>query len=103
MVVIGAGMGGMAAAARLSAQGHGVTVLEQSGRAGGKVETYRRDRFAFDTGPSLLTLPAVYRDLFLKTPVRRKGASLEDNVDLQGLDPAFCYRWADGVSAARSS
>ncbi|MCZ3385596.1 MAG: phytoene desaturase, partial [Actinomycetia bacterium] len=99
VVVIGAGMGGMAAAARLSAQGHVVTVVEQSGRPGGKVETYRREGFAFDTGPSLLTLPAVYRDLFLKTPVRRKGASLEDNVDLQGLDPAFGYRWADGVSA----
>ncbi len=92
-------MGGMAAAARLSAQGHDVTVLEQSERAGGKVETYRRDGFAFDTGPSLLTLPAVYRDLFLKTPIRRKGAALEENVDLQGLDPAFCYRWADGVNA----
>lgn len=87
----------MAAAARLAAQGHDVRVVEQSGRAGGKLETYRRDGFAFDTGPSLLTLPAVYRDLFLKTPVRRKGASLEENVDLQGLDPAFSYRWADGA------
>lgn len=92
-------MGGLAVAARLSAQGHDVLVVEQSGRAGGKVQTYRRDGFAFDTGPSLLTLPAVYRDLFLKTPVRRKGASLEENVDLQGLDPAFGYRWADGVNA----
>ena len=99
MVVIGAGMGGLAVAARLSAQGHTVTVVEQSGRPGGKLETYRRDGFAFDTGPSLLTLPAVYRDLFLKTPVRRKGAALEDNVDLQGLDTAFRYRWADGAEA----
>lgn len=99
VVVVGAGMGGMAAAARLSTQGHTVTVVEQAERAGGKVQTYRRDGFAFDTGPSLLTLPAVYRDLFLKTPVRRKGASLEDNVDLRGLDPAFGYRWADGVTA----
>jgi phytoene desaturase len=92
-------MGGLAVAARLSAQGHDVTVVEQSARAGGKLETYRRDGFAFDTGPSLLTLPAVYRDLFLKTPVRRKGASLEENVDLQGLDTAFGYRWADGATA----
>jgi phytoene desaturase len=99
VVVVGAGMGGLAAAARLSAQGHAVTVLEQADRAGGKVATYRRDGFAFDTGPSLLTLPAVYRDLFLKTPVRRKGASLEENIDLQGLDPAFSYRWADGTTA----
>ena len=92
-------MGGLSAAARLSAQGHEVTVLEQSERPGGKLETYRRDGFAFDTGPSLLTLPAVYRDLFLKTPVRRKGASLEENIDLQGLDTAFGYHWADGATA----
>ncbi|MFL6183013.1 MAG: phytoene desaturase family protein [Actinomycetes bacterium] len=99
VVVIGAGMGGLSAAARLSAQGHQVTVLEQSKRPGGKLETYRREGFAFDTGPSLLTLPAVYRDLFLKTPVRRKGASLEENIDLRGLDTAFGYHWADGAVA----
>ena len=100
VVVIGAGMGGLAVAARLAAQGHEVTVIEQSGRPGGKVATYRRDGFAFDTGPSLLTLPAVYRDLFLKTPVRRKGASLEENVDLRGLEQAFGYRWSDGTTVA---
>jgi phytoene desaturase len=99
VVVVGAGMGGLAVAARLSAQGHDVTVAEQSGRAGGKLETYRRDGFAFDTGPSLLTLPAVYRDLFLKTPVRRAGAALEENVDLRGLTTAFGYRWSDGATA----
>ena len=99
MVVVGAGMGGLAVAARLSAQGHDVTVVEQSSRVGGKLETYRRDGFAFDTGPSLLTLPAVYRDLFLKTAVRRKGAALEENLDLQGLSTAFGYHWADGASA----
>ena len=45
----------------------------------------------FDLGPSTLTLPAVYRDLFLKT-----GRGLEDSVDLRGVDPAFGYRFADG-------
>jgi phytoene desaturase len=100
VVVVGAGIGGLASAARLAAQGHDVTVVEQSNRAGGKLETYRRDGFAFDTGPSLLTLPAVFRDLFLKTAVRRKDASLEDNVDLRGLDIAFGYRWSDGSSAS---
>jgi phytoene desaturase len=99
VVVVGAGMGGMAAAARLSAQGHSVTVVEQAAAAGGKLATYRRDGFAFDTGPSLLTLPAVYRDLFLKTAVRRADAALEDHVDLRPLDPAFGYRWADGTQA----
>lgn len=97
VVVIGAGMGGLAVAARLSAQGHSVTVLEQAPTYGGKLGRFGRDGFVFDTGPSLLTLPAVYRDLFLKTAVRRQGASLEENVDLVPVDPAFRYRFADGV------
>ncbi|MEO8329870.1 MAG: phytoene desaturase family protein [Candidatus Nanopelagicales bacterium] len=99
IVVVGAGMGGMAAAARLSALGHTVTVVEQSPSHGGKLGASRRDGFVFDTGPSLLTLPAVYRDLFLKTAMSRKGAALEDNIGLVGLDPAFAYRWADGTTA----
>lgn len=91
VVVIGAGAGGLAAAARLAVKGHSVTVVEQADQVGGKLRTYRRDGFAFDTGPSLFTLPAVYRDLFLKT-----GGTFEDAVDLQPLDPAFHYRFADG-------
>ena len=93
VVVIGAGVGGMAVAARLAVRGHDVTVLEQADRTGGKLHTYRRDGFAFDTGPSLFTLPAVYRDLFLKT-----GASLEESVDLQPVEPGFGYSFTDGSS-----
>lgn len=95
VVVIGAGMGGMAAAARLRVKGHDVTVVEASGTHGGKLGTYARDGFVFDTGPSLFTLPAVYRDLFLKT-----GGPLEDAVELVPLDPGFTYRFADGSSLA---
>ncbi len=97
VVVIGAGMGGMAAAARLATQGHAVTVLEQARTHGGKVGRLERDGFVFDTGPSLLTLPAVYRDLFLKTAVSRKDAALEDNVGLVPVEPAFAYTFADGT------
>lgn len=92
VIVIGAGAAGLATAARLAVKGHSVTVLEQSGRVGGKLATYRRDGFAFDTGPSLFTLPAVYRDLFLKT-----GKPLEEEVDLQPVEPAFGYHFADGA------
>lgn len=92
VVVIGAGVGGLATAARLSVKGHNVTILEQSNRVGGKLHTHHRSGYAFDTGPSLFTLPAVYRDLFLKT-----GKSLEDSVDLQPVDPAFRYHFADST------
>lgn len=92
VIVVGAGAAGLATAARLAVKGHRVSVLEQAGRVGGKLATYRRDGFAFDTGPSLFTLPAVYRDLFLKT-----GRALEEEVDLQPVEPAFGYHFADGA------
>ncbi|MGY1638768.1 phytoene desaturase family protein [Geodermatophilus sp. SYSU D00742] len=95
VAVVGAGMGGLAAAARLAALGHAVTVLEQAPEVGGKLGWYARDGHAFDTGPSLVTLPQVYRDLFAAT-----GGPLEDAVDLVRLDPAVAYRFADGTPLA---
>ena len=92
IVVVGAGMGGLAVAARLRVQGHDVTVCEQSDVVGGKLGWFARDGFAFDTGPSLLTLPAVYRDLFLKT-----GEPLERSVELVPVDPVCHYLFADGT------
>jgi len=100
VVVVGSGMGGLAAAARLSTQGHQVLVVEKSSTYGGKLARLEQDGFVFDTGPSLLTLPAVYRDLFVKTALRRRGASLEDNVDLVAVDPAFHYRFPDGTEVS---
>src|SRR4051794_20867447 len=85
-------MGGLAASARLRALGHQVTICEQAGVIGGKLGRYERDGFRFDTGPSLLTLPAVYRDLFLKT-----GAPLSDVLDVTPVDPVCHYRFADGL------
>jgi phytoene desaturase len=93
VVVVGAGLGGLAVAARLAAAGHGVTVLERSGAVGGKAGWFAREGFGFDTGPSLLTLPAVFRHLFLST-----GGPLEDHVDLVPVDPACSYRFADGTA-----
>lgn len=92
VVVVGAGLGGLSAAARLAALGHAVTVLEQAPVVGGKLGTYSRDGFTFDTGPSLVTLPAVYRDLFLKT-----GGPIEAALDLVPVDPTCRYRFPDGT------
>ncbi|MBE1492415.1 phytoene desaturase family protein [Plantactinospora soyae] len=86
VVVIGAGVGGLAAAARLAALGHQVTVYERSDVVGGKLGRYRRETpvgtFHFDTGPSLLTLPQIFAELFEAT-----GAKLDEYLDLVPLDP----------------
>ena len=93
IVIIGAGIGGMSAAARLAKAGHQVTIYENSDRAGGKCRTEWFGDYAFDTGPSLLTLPAVYRDLFLKT-----GKRIEHVLNIEPVDPAFNYHFSDGSS-----
>ncbi len=92
IAVIGAGMGSLTAAARLAAAGHDVVVCERAETHGGGVGRLERDGFAFDTGPGLLLLPAVYRDLFVKTG----KASLEKSVTLAQADPSACHLLADG-------
>ncbi|MFD6181168.1 phytoene desaturase family protein [Streptomyces goshikiensis] len=92
IAVIGAGMGAMATAARLAVAGHQVTVYERGSTYGGSVGRYEREGFAFDTGPGLLHLPAVYRDLFVKTGKR----PLEECVELVQVDPAVRHLLPDG-------
>ncbi|NDF87241.1 MAG: NAD(P)/FAD-dependent oxidoreductase, partial [Gammaproteobacteria bacterium] len=91
VIVVGAGMGGLASAARLAKRGHRVSIYEATGELGGKCRTETIDGYTFDIGPSLLTLPAVYRDLFLKT-----GKRMEHVLQLNPVDPAFTYVFDDG-------
>ncbi|WP_267902576.1 phytoene desaturase family protein [Streptomyces triticirhizae] len=102
VVVVGAGMGAMAAAARLATAGRAVTVLERGATHGGALGLLTRDGFGFDTGPGLLFLPAVWRDLFLKTAPRGRGrppGELADRLELRRVvDPAVEHRFPDGRS-----
>lgn len=94
--MIGAGMGAMAAAARLAVAGHRVVVYERTETYGGAVRRFERDGFAFDTGPGLLPLPAVYRDLFIKTGKE----PLEECVELVQVDPSARHVFADGTEVS---
>ena len=91
IVVVGAGVGGLACAIRLAHAGHSVTVLEQAGVAGGKCGRVVEREFAWDSGPSLLTMPWVFEALFADT-----GAELP--VELLPVEPVTRYRFADGSS-----
>ncbi|MFK4225419.1 phytoene desaturase family protein [Streptomyces sp. NPDC019890] len=96
IAVIGAGMGAMAAAARLAVAGHRVTVYERSATHGGAVGRFEREGFGFDSGPALLHLPAVWRDLFVKTGKE----PLERCVELVQVDPASRHLFADGTTVS---
>jgi phytoene desaturase len=91
VVVVGGGVGGLVAAIRLQAAGHHVTLFERNQTVGGKLATEVRDGYGFDLGPSLLTWPEVFDDVF-----RVAGTTLADHLDLVRLDPQFAYRWTDG-------
>lgn len=93
IVIVGAGLGGLAAAARLAKLGHQVTVCERNGFVGGALHTVERDGFGWDAGPSSFTLPAVLRDLF-----RKSGRPIERYLDLQMCTPARRHVFADGSS-----
>lgn len=90
VIVIGAGLGGLAAAARLAASGHRVTVFESAGTVGGKLGVVERDGFTFDTGPSLVTMPGLLEQLFADT-----GGPAE--LPVTPVDPACAYAFADGT------
>lgn len=95
IVVIGAGVGGLAAAARLSARGHRVTLVEQSGEVGGKLGTLEDDGFVFDTGPSLVTMPQVFTEFFASTGGQLADQATEE-LELQRLEVACRYTFPDG-------
>lgn len=93
VVVVGAGVGGLAASIHLAAAGHDVVVLERLLRAGGKLDEHEAAGFRWETGPSLLTMPRVFRDLATVA-----GRSLDDLVTLHRLDPICRYRFPDGTT-----
>lgn len=91
-IIVGAGLGGLAAAIRLAVRGHRVLVLEKNERVGGKLNLIQEQGYTFDTGPSLLTMPWVLRELF-----EVAGRRLEDYLSLEQVEPTCRYFWPDGA------
>ncbi len=90
-VVIGSGFGGLAAAVRLGARGWRVTVLERRDQPGGRAYVYRQDGFTFDGGPTVITAPFLFEELW-----ELCGKKLSDDVDLRPVAPFYRIRFDDG-------
>jgi phytoene desaturase len=90
VVVVGAGLGGLAVALRLQGAGHDVVVVEQRERPGGRAYRLRDAGFTWDMGPSLLTMPWVLEETFAAG-----GLDLHRDLTLRRLDPMYRIHWAD--------
>jgi phytoene desaturase len=91
VVVVGAGLAGLAAALHLVGRGREVTVLERDPHPGGRAGRLDVGGYRFDTGPTVLTMP----DL-LAEPLAAVGEELAGRLDLVRLDPAYRAAFADG-------
>lgn len=91
VVVVGAGLSGLAAACHLLGRGHRVTVLEASDRPGGRAGALQADGFTFDTGPVVLTMRGLLARVFAAA-----GTRLEDHLRLIRIDPAYRAVFDDG-------
>jgi phytoene desaturase len=91
VVIIGAGLGGLSAACRLAGAGHEVTVIEAADGPGGRAGRLDLDGFAFDTGPTVLTMVDLVRACFASA-----GVEMSSLLDVEPVDPMYRACFADG-------
>ncbi|MEO0799960.1 MAG: phytoene desaturase family protein [Pseudomonadota bacterium] len=92
-IVIGAGFGGIAAALRLRAKGYAVTILDRAPRLGGRAQVFERDGFHHDAGPTVVTAPFLFDELFALFDKKR-----EDYVEFVELSPWYRFYYQDGTT-----
>jgi diapolycopene oxygenase len=93
VVVIGGGLGGLAAACTLAARGYAVTLCERNAWVGGKAAVLAEEGFRFDMGPTILTIPRVLKRIYAEA-----GRDLESALDLVPLDPQWRSFFTDGTT-----
>jgi len=91
-IVVGGGLGGLAAAMRLGAKGYSVTVIDKLDVPGGRGSAIWQDGHRFDLGPTIVTVPQLYRELWAAC-----GRDFDADVTLKALDPFYEIRWPDGT------
>ena len=97
-IVVGAGIGGIATAARLAKNGYSVTVLEKNATPGGRCNQITRDGHRFDIGPTLFLMPEVWEETFASL-----GEKMSDYLDLRRIDPTYKVYFDDGLQLQLTS
>jgi phytoene desaturase len=92
VLVIGAGIGGIASAARLARAGYQVTVIEKNAQPGGRCDQVVRDGHRFDIGPTLFLMPEVFAETY-----ETLGQRMDDHLDLRRINPTYRIRFDDGT------
>src|SRR5574338_963182 len=97
-IVIGAGIGGIATAARLAKNGYDVTVLEKESTPGGRCNQIIRDGHRFDIGPTLFLMPEIWEETFASL-----GEKMSDHLELKRIDPTYKVHFDDGLQLQLTS
>jgi phytoene desaturase len=97
-LVIGAGIGGITAAARLAKHGYDVTVLEKESTPGGRCNQILRDGHRFDIGPTLFLMPEIWEETFAAI-----GERMNDHLELKRIDPTYKIHFDDGLQLELTS
>lgn len=92
VVVIGSGLGGLAAAIRTQAKGYQVTLLEMRDKPGGRAYVYEDQGFVYDAGPTIITVPFILEDL-----AKAAGRDIRDYVEIVPCDPFYRIYFHDGA------
>lgn len=87
VLIIGAGLGGLATALRMSVKGYEVTILEKHHQAGGRLNEIKQDGFTFDTGPSFFSMSYEFDEFF-------KDCGIANPLEYQQLDPLYVVNFA---------
>lgn len=91
VIIVGAGVAGLAAGIRLLSEGYDVEMFEKQSMVGGKMNQIEEEGFKFDVGPTIIMMPHIYRDVF-----KAAGKDPDDYIPMKELDPIYVLNFPDG-------
>ncbi|WP_237705218.1 NAD(P)-binding protein [Bacillus coahuilensis] len=98
VVIVGAGLGGLAAGILLQSKGFQVTIIEKNQHAGGKMREYKEQGYSFDFGPNTITMPHVFTNV-----INEAGFNAQDYLQFIRLENHTMNEWEDGTRLLQSS